>query len=153
MRRRNNKNKQIAKKLRKSLTEAERLLWSYLRNRQLGVKFRRQEPIGKYIVDFVSYEVGLVIELDGGQHVESRGFDLERDRELGRLGFKVLRFWNNEVMTNIEGVLEVIRREVDNPPPLNPLSATQNPSDFSREGRSISFSVSRLPSTEYRESP
>ena len=140
MRRRNNKNKQIAKKLRRSLTEAERLLWCYLRNRQLGVKFRRQEPIGRYIVDFVSYEVGLVIELDGGQHVESRELDLERDRELGRLGFRVLRFWNNEVMTNIEGVLEVIRREVDNPPPLNPLSATQNPSISHWRGKENSIS-------------
>ena len=78
MRRRNNKNKQIAKKLRKSLTEAERLLWCYLRNRQLGVKFRRQEPIGRYIVDFVCFEKRLVVEVDGGQHGGS--YDDERDR-------------------------------------------------------------------------
>jgi len=111
MRRRNNKNKQIAKKLRKSLTEAERLLWSYLRNRQLGVKFRRQEPIGRYIVDFVCFEKKLVVEVDGGQHGGS--YDDERDRWLNMQGFRVLRFWNNEVLKNIEGVLEVIGKELD----------------------------------------
>jgi len=110
MRRRNNKNKQIAKKLRKSLTEAERLLWSYLRNRQLGVKFRRQEPIGRYIVDFVCFEKRLVVEVDGGQHGGS--YDDERDRWLNMQGFRVLRFWNNEVLKNIEGVLEVIGKEL-----------------------------------------
>jgi len=72
-----------------------------------GVKFRRQQPIGKYIVDFVSFEKRIVIEVDGGQHSEE--VDKERDQWLNNEGFKVLRFWNNEVLKNTEGVFEVIR--------------------------------------------
>ena len=74
-----------------------------------GVKFRRQQPIGKYIVDFVSFEKRIVIELDGGQHSAEQERDRERDNWLSKQGFKVLRFWDNEVLNNIEGVLEVIR--------------------------------------------
>jgi len=99
-----------AKDLRKHMTDAEKLLWKYLRRRQLGVKFRRQEPIGRYIVDFVCFEKRLVVEVDGGQHGGS--YDDERDRWLNMQGFKVLRFWNNEVLKNIEGVLEVIGKEL-----------------------------------------
>ena len=72
-----------------------------------GVKFRRQQPIGKYVVDFVSFEKRVVIEVDGGQHSEE--VDKERDQWLNNEGFKVLRFWNNEVLKNTEGVFEVIR--------------------------------------------
>jgi len=74
-----------------------------------GVKFRRQQPIGKYIVDYVSFEKRIVIELDGGQHSAEQERDRERDNWLSKQGFKVLRFWDNEVLQNLEGVLEVIR--------------------------------------------
>jgi len=86
------------------------LLWSKLRARQIeGCKFRRQAPIGKYIVDFVCHEKRLIVELDGGQHAENCETDRQRDKWLGEQGYKVLRFWNNDVLTNIEGVLETIK--------------------------------------------
>ena len=100
----------IAKALRKRLTDTERLLWRHLRAKQLeGLKFRRQEPIGRYIVDFVCHEKRIVIEVDGGQHTIEKNKDAERDKWLNEQGYKVLRFWNNEVLTNIEGVLQTIR--------------------------------------------
>ena len=77
-----------------------------------GVKFRRQQPFGKYIVDFIAFSKKLVIEIDGGQHALEKEKDLIRERYIQKAGFKVLRFWNNEVLKNIEGVLEVIRRSV-----------------------------------------
>ncbi|TET23924.1 MAG: endonuclease domain-containing protein [Candidatus Stahlbacteria bacterium] len=98
----------LAKGLRKNMTQAERKLWKYLKNKQLGVKFRRQYPIDNYIVDFVCLESRLVVEIDGGQHSESRT-DTSRDEYLRSQGFKVLRFWNTEVLENIEGVLDKIR--------------------------------------------
>lgn len=111
----------IAKNLRKSHTNAERLLWKYLRAKQIeGIKFRRQQPIGRYIVDFVSFEKMIVIEVDGGQHSIEKDCDKERDNCLHEQGFKVLRFWNNEVLQNIEGVLEVIRENCISHPPLSP---------------------------------
>jgi very-short-patch-repair endonuclease len=114
----------FAKELRNNSTDAERLLWRYLRNSQLeGVKFRRQQPIETYIVDFVSFDKRIVIELDGGQHAENTEYDEYRDACLRRNGFIVLRFWNNEIFENIEGVLEVIKRqslEVASPTPHPP---------------------------------
>jgi len=102
----------FARKLRQQQTEAEKALWIKLRKRQLeGIKFRRQQAIGPYIVDFVSFEKKLVIEIDGGQHNEEK----IRERDEGRTmwlkenGYQVLRFWNNEVLKNVEGVLERIR--------------------------------------------
>lgn len=96
---------------RHNLTGAERRLWQHLRNSQMeGVKFRRQQPIEMYIVDFVSFDKGIVIELDGGQHAENGYRDQQRDVCLARNGFSVLRFWNNEVFENLEGVLEIIRQ-------------------------------------------
>lgn len=74
-----------------------------------GLKFRRQQPIDKYIVDFVCFEKCIIIEVDGGQHATESSHDRERDAYLQQYGFKILRFWNNEVMQNIDGVLEVIR--------------------------------------------
>ena len=117
----------IAKELRKRSTDAEKLLWKQLRLRQLeGVKFRRQQPIdNNYIVDFVCFEKRLIIEVDGGQHAVEQEKDIERDRYLKKHGFKVLRFWNNEVLTNIEGVLEVIRENCLKHPPLNPLPSRE----------------------------
>ncbi|MDH4223349.1 MAG: endonuclease domain-containing protein [candidate division Zixibacteria bacterium] len=100
-----------AKTLRKKSTKAERLLWRNLRVKQIkGLKFRRQEPLGDYVVDFVCFEKRLVIEVDGGQLMIEVVKDKERERWLKKQEFKILRFWNNEVLTNIEKVLEVIRR-------------------------------------------
>jgi len=103
-----------AKALRKNPTDAEDLLWYRVRNRQLlGLKFRRQHPIGKYIADFACLEIGLVIELDGGQHVEQMAYDTARAEEMKRLGFRTLRFWDNEVLNEIEAVTEKIRQVAD----------------------------------------
>ncbi len=100
----------LAKRLRNNPTDAEMLLWQRIKSRQLeGVKFRRQEPIEGYIIDFISFEKRFVVELDGGQHAVNRDAGQVRDRCLRIHGFKVLRFWNNEVFQNLEGVLEVIR--------------------------------------------
>ncbi len=104
----NNNLQHIAKILRKRLTDAEKVIWRHLRAKQIeGFKFRRQEPIGKYIADFVCYEKRIIVENDGGQHCAE--IDHERDRWFKRQGFRVLRFWNNEVLKNTKGVLEVIR--------------------------------------------
>ena len=101
----------FARLLRRRSTQAERVLWRRLRCRQLvGVKFRRQVPIGSYIVDFASFDRRIVIELDGGQHAErpQASGDHARDRWLEQQGFTVLRFWNHDVLANTEGVLEAI---------------------------------------------
>jgi very-short-patch-repair endonuclease len=101
-----------AKHLRRNSTQAETLLWSRLRARQVeATKFRRQQPIENFIVDFVSFEKRIVIELDGGQHAADKRKDLERDRLLSENGFIVLRFWDNQVFENLDGVLEVIRKK------------------------------------------
>ena len=109
-----------AKALRISQTDTEKLIWRHLRAKQMeGLKFRRQQPIGNYVVDFICLEKSLVIEADGGQHADNTK-DEERDVWLTSEGFKVLRFWNNEVLTNMEGVLEVIRDKCLSHPPLTP---------------------------------
>lgn len=111
-----------AKYLRTNQTEAEQRLWYHLRaHRFLGAKFKRQKPIGSYIVDFVCVERGLIIELDGGQHAGRIGYDRQRDTWLRDNGFRVLRFWNNQVLFELEGVLEVITRELGTPSPPTPL--------------------------------
>jgi len=97
--------------LRKNMTDAERLLWNRVRANQLGIKFRRQQPLENYVVDFVCFEQKLIIELDGGQHFDSER-DAKRDDFLKANGYRILRFWNNEVLRNIEGVLEVIRENI-----------------------------------------
>ncbi|MGE0734356.1 MAG: endonuclease domain-containing protein [Alphaproteobacteria bacterium] len=97
-----------ARTLREQSTDAERRLWSRLRDRQLnGFKFRRQVGLGRYIADFVCFEKKLISELDGGQHadVARAERDEERSAEFGKHGFRVLRFWNNDVLENAEGVL------------------------------------------------
>jgi very-short-patch-repair endonuclease len=102
-------NTALAKNLRKNLTDAERFLWKHLRAKQVEeLKFRRQEPIGNYIVDFVCFGKDLIIEVDRGQHSEA--VDSGRDAWLRSQGFDVLRFWNHDVLQNIDGVLEVILR-------------------------------------------
>ena len=106
-----------ARKLRVNSTDTEKRLWRYLRGKQFeGIKFRRQQPIGEYIVDFVNLERKIIIELDGGQHLENKK-DKLRDRWLNKQGYEVLRFWDNEVLTNIEGVMESIRNKIYSPSP------------------------------------
>ena len=102
----------LARELRQRQTEAEKTLWARLRNRQLeGVKFRRQQPIGHYVVDFASLENRIIVEIDGGQHNERgmREKDEERTVWLKSEGYHILRFWNNEILKKVDGVLEVIR--------------------------------------------
>ncbi|MFV2060911.1 MAG: endonuclease domain-containing protein, partial [Gammaproteobacteria bacterium] len=99
-----------AKQLRKNSTDAEILLWKHLRNRRLeGFKFKRQMVIEPYIVDFVCLELKLIVEADGGQHAEQVDYDTKRTAKLESLGYRVLRFWNNEIFFNTVAVLEVIR--------------------------------------------
>jgi very-short-patch-repair endonuclease len=113
-----------ARKLRNNATDAERSLWRYLRNSQIeGIKFRRQQPVEDYIVDFVSFSPKLVIEVDGGQHMDNQAYDKRRDECLRKNGFAVLRFWNIEVVKNLENVLEEIRQccmELASPTPQPP---------------------------------
>jgi Uncharacterized protein conserved in bacteria len=105
-----------ARVLRINMTDAERKLWSRLRNRQLlGFKFVRQEPVGRFIADFACREADLLVELDGGQHAESR-WDDQRTLELMGHGYAVLRFWNNDVLSNIDGVLQAIAMHLEKAP-------------------------------------
>ena len=100
--------REFARILRVEMSDAERMLWRHLRNRELtGFKFRRQYPVCRYIVDFICLEAGLVVELDGGQHA-GLAADAARTRSLEDLGYLVLRFWNNEALTQTEAVLAVI---------------------------------------------
>ena len=94
--------------LRKEPTPAERKLWSRIRDDQLGFSFRRQHAIGNYIPDFVCIEKKLIVELDGSQHLEQEEYDEERTKYLESEGYKVIRFWNNEVTNNIDGVILAI---------------------------------------------
>ncbi|MEZ5788262.1 MAG: endonuclease domain-containing protein [Xanthobacteraceae bacterium] len=114
--------KSDARRLRRALTDAERKLWRALRARQFQqVKFRRQVPVGPYVADFLCYQARLVIELDGSQHAESHR-DKVRDRWFARNGFRVLRFWNNDVLTNLDGllttILSTLAENTSNPSPL-----------------------------------
>ena len=110
--------------LRNNATKQEKKLWQYLNKSQLGYKFRRQQPIDKYIVDFFCPKLRLIIELDGGQHNEekNKNYDENRTEILNRLGYKVLRIWNNDIDKNIEGVIEYIKRNLT-PPPSSALIA------------------------------
>jgi very-short-patch-repair endonuclease len=100
-----------ARALRKTSTDAENLLWFRLRNRQLlGLKFRRQRPIGPYFADFACIEIGLVVELDGGQHTEQLAYDARRAHRMRTLGFETLRFWDQEVLKETDAVMEKIRQ-------------------------------------------
>ena len=109
---------EVARGLRKTSTDAERLLWKHLRAKQFsGIKFRRQEQIGRFIADFVCFEKSIIIEADGSQHALEKEKDEERTQWLNSQGFQVLRFWNNEILTNIDGVIETILRHCGTPPP------------------------------------
>ena len=95
------------------MTDAERLLWREVRAHRLsGLKFKRQEPMGVYVVDFVCYAARLIIELDGGHHANQQESDAERTRWLESSGFRVIRFWNNDVLSNITGVMQEIERQI-----------------------------------------
>jgi very-short-patch-repair endonuclease len=108
----------FARSLRRNQTDAERCLWNLLRAGQVnGLKFRRQHPIGSYIVDFYCATHRLIIELDGGQHAEEAERDALRTRWLNLHGYRVLRFWNHEVLTQSEAVLEAILLAAKNPHP------------------------------------
>ena len=109
------KSAKFARELRERSTDAERLFWSRVRAHRLhGYKFKRQQPVGKYIVDFVCFEARLIVELDGGQHAGQRT-DAVRDAWLSDEGYRVLRFWNNDVLTNIEGVIETMAKHLQHP--------------------------------------
>jgi very-short-patch-repair endonuclease len=116
-------NRLKARELRKNLTDAERALWKHIRFRQLGGhKFRRQQPIDNYIVDFVCLEKRLIVEIDGGHHSEELVRDAKRGEWLKKQGFGILRFWNNEILKEIEAVKEKILSVLDlcsDPPPLS----------------------------------
>ncbi len=104
---------QLARKLRRHQTDCEQVLWRAIRNRQLcGHKFRRQVPIDRFIVDFVCQEKRLIIELDGGQHTTTPEADADRTRVLEGCGYIVLRFWNADILGNLQGVLETIAEQL-----------------------------------------
>jgi len=110
-----------ARALRKNPTEAERALWNHLRFWQVdGYKFRRQQPLGKYIVDFVCLEKSLIVEVDGGHHADQIEYDSERDAWLQAQGFSILRFWNNDILQNISSVTEAILNNLKSTPFLSP---------------------------------
>ncbi|MGR4875680.1 endonuclease domain-containing protein [Pseudoxanthomonas sp. LARHCG66] len=121
-----------ARELRRGMTLAERRLWSILCRRQLeGFRFRRQVPIGPYITDFACLEGALVVEVDGGQHMDAET-DCARDAFLRGKGFCTLRFWNNEVMANLEGVRALILRWLGHSPPSQPSPAHGGRGSFRR---------------------
>ncbi len=108
---------ELAHLLRQESTLAERKLWAYLRSNKLnGVNFRRQHAIGPYITDFCAIKEKLVIELDGSQHLNQEEYDQERTEYLRSQGYKVIRFWNNDVMNNIEGVILAIQYAMEETP-------------------------------------
>jgi very-short-patch-repair endonuclease len=124
--------KLLARRLRERSTEAERTLWYELRGRRLnGHKFRRQQPIGSYIVDFVCLEQRLIVEIDGGHHLLQQGQDRKRSEQLRAMDFRIFRLWNDEVLTQTAPVLEAMLRELEN---LGSLPPHPNPSPTRGEG-------------------
>jgi len=108
-----------ARALRNNATDAERVLWQAISARKVsGIRFNRQVPVGPFICDFVARSIGLVIEVDGGQHEDA--VDAERTRYIEPQGFRVIRFWNNDVLGNLDGVIEDIMRVVADMPSPNP---------------------------------
>lgn len=110
-----------ARALRRHATDAEQLLWRQLRGRRLdGHKFRRQVTIEPYIVDFLCFEAKLIVEADGGQHAEQKSHDAERSAQLEAMGYRVMRFWNHEILNETQAVLEQIRRGLAEAPSPRP---------------------------------
>ena len=139
----------LQRTLRDNMSEAEQALWHHLRGRQIhGLKFRRQHPSGDYILDLVCLENKLVIEEDGGQHGEQARYDENRTQILQAAGFCVLRFWNNEVLKEIESVKEKIWLAVQevrpHPPPNLPLEGGGIAKVLSHEGKGIEKAPSPL---------
>jgi very-short-patch-repair endonuclease len=111
---------EMAKRLWSEATDAERLLWRHLRNRNLaGAKLRRQQPIGGYVADFFCPKHRLIVELDGSQHAQNPR-DRIRDAELTEIGYRVIRFWNNDVLQRTAGVLARLLELLDTPHPTSP---------------------------------
>ena len=111
------KNLQNAKRMRSEASDAERLLWKHLRAHRLhGYKFKRQVVIEPYIVDFLCLEAKLIIEADGGQHMEQQAYDTARTKKLEAKGYKVLRFWNHDILSNTDAVLGVIENVLSGSP-------------------------------------
>jgi very-short-patch-repair endonuclease len=124
-----------ARKLRREMTPQERLPWAQLRDRRLnGAKFRKQMWLGGYIADFACPEARLVVEADGSQHADNLAYDEARSAEFTRLGWRTLRFWNNEITADLDGVLTAILDAL--PSPSHPASQAACPSPLQGEGRS-----------------
>ena len=120
--------KERAKECRRNRTDAENRMWYYLRNRRLsGYKFVRELVISNYIADFVCREKKIIIEIDGGQHMAAVQYDLMRTKYLERNGYKVIRFWNNEVFQDIEAVMDSILNIINTVPHESPSSPTLLP--------------------------
>lgn len=137
----------LSRILRKDATDAERKLWMQLRRRQVGGRrFRRQHPLGPYIVDFVCLEVKLIVEIDGGQHADAVATDAQRTQWLEQRGFRVVRYWNNEVLGNTEAVLERIAEllEAHSKPPPYPSPASGGGDQGSSGGGDQSSSGSEV---------
>jgi very-short-patch-repair endonuclease len=110
---------ELAVEMRKNPTDAENLFWQTIRNRNIGLKFRRQVVINnKFIVDFINFEHKIIVEIDGGQHAKNKS-DEERSEYLNKLGFRVLHFWNTDILTNINGCIDVLLSTFT-PPPTPP---------------------------------
>jgi very-short-patch-repair endonuclease len=129
------------------MTEAERRIWQILRSQQMqGHKFRRQVPIGRYIADFVCHEARLIVEIDGGQHDRGSPREAERSMFLQNEGYRLLRFWNNEVLANLDGVHATITEELGRIAPTEPLCYA--PSPLMGEGRGGGASSASRPDRE-----
>jgi very-short-patch-repair endonuclease len=121
--------KERAQTLRQNMTDAENRIWYYLRNRRLGgYKFVREHVIGHYIADFVCREKKLIIEIDGGQHMDAIEYDLLRTKDLESRGYRVLRIWNHEVFKNIQGVMDSVLNLLEAVPTPNTLIPSPSPS-------------------------
>ncbi|WP_083909707.1 endonuclease domain-containing protein [Rhodopseudomonas sp. B29] len=131
-----NQQRQFAKQLRTNATDAERALWKLLRSRRLShLKFRRQVPLGSWIVDFVCFERRLIVEADGSQHADS-DHDAMRDRDLHDRGFRVLRYWNNDILLRSDAVIEAIAQAAaPNPSPVCAPDGAHPPSPTRGEGK------------------
>ena len=139
-----------ARKLRRNMSDVEQTLWNRIRDKQIEeFRFRRQRPMGRYVVDFVCLDAKLIVELDGGQHADQIEADKMRTEFLEALGFAVMRFWNNEVIENIDGVLERIREQL-----LQRANSNSTPTlPFAGEGAdrdSVSGSASAAPGRKGR---